>query len=208
MELLWVLQGLGATHLVAVMSPGPSFLVVARTAVGTSRTAAAWTALGMGFGTIVWAVAALAGLKLLFASVPALYTLLKIAGAAYLIYLAIMLWRHASDPFDAGHGAATPLNQTRGGAIRRGFLTQMSNPKPAIFFGSIFITLVPPDAGPLFYALIVPLVFVNEAGWYLAVAMALSTRRLQAAYARAKPILDRGAGTLLAGLSARLVLDR
>ncbi|MBB4212646.1 threonine/homoserine/homoserine lactone efflux protein [Rhodothalassium salexigens DSM 2132] len=207
-DLLPVLLGVGLAQAVAVVSPGPSLLVVARTAVGSTRVAAAWTAVGLGLGSVVWGLGALFGLKLLFAAVPWLYTAVKLAGGAYLAWLAIMLWRHARTPLATGHGGATPLGQTRRRAVRRGLFTQLANPKVAVFFGSIFVTLLPPDPPAVFYAVLVPMVFAIECGWYLIVAYALSTDRLQGAYGRLKPTLDRVAGTVLAGLSVKLVLDR
>lgn len=73
MSTILLLAAIGTAHLLAVLSPGPSFLVVARTAMASSRAAGIWAALGMGVGSLIWAVAALFGLNLLFTLVPWLY---------------------------------------------------------------------------------------------------------------------------------------
>src|SRR3954452_22831364 len=77
--------------LLGAMSPGPSFLVVARTAVASSRARGILAALGMGFGGAAFALAALLGLQLLLTAVPALYKALQVLGAAYLLLTAYRL---------------------------------------------------------------------------------------------------------------------
>ncbi len=207
MDFALVILGVSAAHAAAAISPGPSFVVVARTALAQSRTAGAWSAVGMGLGAVIWACAAVFGLKLLFAAAPWLYTVMKIAGAAYLFYIAVMLWRHAEEPL-AMPGSAGAPERARGSALWRGLLTQLSNPKPAVFFGSVFVTLIPADAPALFYAVILPLIFVVETAWYVFVAYAITTRPLRERYRRLKAHIDRGTGAVLAGLGLKLVFDR
>src|SRR3954471_8325601 len=88
---------LGAILLGAI-SPGPSFVLVARTAIAVSRRDALATALGMGIGGLVFASAALLGLHVVLTNVPWAYFTIKIAGATYLLYLAVCLWKGARDP--------------------------------------------------------------------------------------------------------------
>ncbi len=207
MEFVGIIAGVWLVHLAAVISPGPSLVVVARTALAGSRVAGAWTAIGLGIGTFVWASAALFGLKAVFAAVPWLYASMKLAGAAYLFYLAIQLWRHADAPLDvAGTQGGTAL--ARGAALRQGVFTQLSNPKVAVFFGSIFVTLLPADASWGLTLTLLGIVCLNETAWYLFVAYAITTRPLAERYARAKATVDRLTGGVLAGLGLKLVLDR
>lgn len=196
------------SHLLIVMSPGPSFLMVVRTSLSRSRAAAAWTAVGLGVGSLIWAAAALAGLKLVFAAVPWLYTALRVAGALYLLWIAWQLWRHAGDALNetGGPSGAPPEPWWRG--VARGTTTQLSNPKAAVFFGSVFLQLLPPTAGPAMLGAVFAIIAVNEVGWYLLVAGAFSVTRLRRAYLRAKRTLDRAAGLCLAGLGLKLALDR
>src|SRR5919198_550618 len=98
MDLALALATLGAVQLMAVMSPGQSFLFIARTAMTDGRLPALAAALGMGLGSCIWAVAAMLGIGMAVVLQQAAwaYALLKIAGGLYLIYLAIMVWRHAT----------------------------------------------------------------------------------------------------------------
>ena len=91
---------LGAILLGAI-SPGPSFVLVARTAVAVSRLDALATALGMGVGGLIFAGAALLGLMAVLETVPWLYLAIKVLGASYLIYLAMRLWKGANSKLRA-----------------------------------------------------------------------------------------------------------
>src|SRR6201996_9773296 len=84
--------------LIGAMSPGPSFLVVARNAIGLSRRDGLATALGMGIGGVFFSGIALLGLYTLLATVEWLYVGLKVAGGVYLVYLASKIWRGAAKP--------------------------------------------------------------------------------------------------------------
>ncbi|WP_386682395.1 LysE family translocator [Loktanella sp. R86503] len=191
-------------HLAAAISPGPSFVVALRVAAAEGFRVAAALALGFGLGAVLWAGAAMAGLALVFSVLPALFLALKFVGAAFLIYLAVQMWRHAAAPMPAPQADAPPRSALA--AVRFGFLTFASNPKPAIFFGAVFVNLVP-AATPLGWkAAILLAVLLNETLWYLIVARLFSLPRPRAAYARAKAWIDRGFGTLLALLGLKIAL--
>src|SRR5215469_15361031 len=101
MDYIFVLLGLAVVHLLAVASPGPSTVLVIQTAAVGGRRSGLLAAFAMMVGALVWAVAALFGLQALFARFGWLYTAFRIAGGIYLLYLALMLWRHAGDPLPA-----------------------------------------------------------------------------------------------------------
>ncbi|MDZ7713848.1 MAG: LysE family transporter [Rhodovibrio sp.] len=213
METLAALVTLWFVHLLAVISPGPSLLVVARSAIAGSRAQGTRVAFGLGLGTLVWSLAALFGLSVLFALAPWLYTGMKIAGAAFLLYIAFMMWRHAREPIAIDgaladtDGGAPGLAKGPLAAVRLGLLTQLANPKVAVFFGSIFVTLLPADPSPGVQAAVIAIVCVNEVGWYTAVAYAFGVAGLRRGYARAKVWIDRTCGGFLALLGLRLVFE-
>ncbi|MEY1555665.1 LysE family translocator [Yoonia sp. R2331] len=183
-------------HLAAAISPGPSFVVALRVAAAEGFRVAAALALGFGLGAILWATAAMAGIALLFELVPALFAAMKLVGAAFLIFIAVMMWRHANAPMAEPDSAASP--RSAWGAVRFGFLTFATNPKPAIFFGAVFVGLVPAEASLAWKAAIIAAVFANETLWSLAVARVFSLPQARAAYVRAKTWIDRSFGTLIA----------
>ena len=196
--------GIALAHLVAAMSPGPSFVVAVRVAAGTGFRAALAFAFGLGIGAAIWAGAALFGLALIFQIVPALHTGLKIAGGLFLLWIAFQLWRHAKDPLPEVEAGRAPSLVAQ---IGRGIATQLANPKPAVFFGAVFIGLVPPGTSPLWMALILAMILIDETLWYAFVAYAFSRGRARSAYGRAKTWADRVFAGLLGALGARIALS-
>jgi threonine efflux protein len=196
-----VLSIAGAITLGA-MSPGPSFVLVARTSVARSRADGLAMALAMGVGGMLFAVLALAGVHVVLSTVPLLYAALKALGGAYLIYLGCRIWRSAGRPIDFG----SPVESSRR-SFWLGLVTQISNPKTAVVYASVFVSLLPKEM-PLWAMLVLPvLIFCIEAGWYSIVALALSSPAPAAAYLRWKRRIDRAAGTVLGLLGLKLADD-
>ena len=190
-------------HLLAAMSPGPSFVVCIRTAVSEGFGTAVALAVGFGLGAVLWAAAALAGLALLFELVPQLFLALKIVGGAFLLFIAWMMWRHAAQPLPDTTGRPP---RSAWAAVRYGFATFAANPKTAVFFGAIFVGLVPAGTPVPVLAALLAVIFVNETLWYVLVARVFSLPRARAAYARLKAWIDRGFGTLIAGFGLKIAL--
>ena len=192
-------------HLAAAISPGPAVLLAARTGLREGFARGSWLAVGIGLGACIWACAALFGLAILFRVAPALLTALKFAGAAYLIYLAYKMWRHAPEPLDERMSEVVSSRSSLG-LVWQGIATQLANPKPAVFFGTIFLTFVPPHAPIWAYALILLIIFVNDAGWNVIVARIFSLERTRRGYLNLKTTIDRIFGGLLAALGLKLAL--
>ncbi|WP_342075907.1 LysE family transporter [Yoonia sp. SS1-5] len=191
-------------HLVAAMSPGPSFVMSVRTAASDGFGVATALALGFGLGATIWAIAAMAGLAFLFELVPALFTTLKIAGGAFLLFIAAKMWRHADAPLAAPADGATP--RSAGSAIRLGLITFAANPKTAVFFAAVFVGLLPPDIPLVWRIAIIGAVFANETLWYIAVARLFSLPRPRAAYTRFKSMIDRLFGGLIGLFGVKIAL--
>ncbi|WP_421694766.1 LysE family translocator [Aestuariivirga sp.] len=197
---LLTLLSIGVVQLLAVISPGPSFLITARTAVAQSRLDGIKVALGLGTGTVIWATATLFGLITVFHAVPALFVAMKFAGAMFLLYIAYNIFRHAAEPLKVEGGAAL-----RGSPYVKGLLTQISNPKVAVFFGSIFIAMLPAQV-PLWMTLaLIAIVSFNEVWWYSVVALFFASGPVRSFYLGAKVWIDRVTGLFLGALGLRLL---
>jgi threonine/homoserine/homoserine lactone efflux protein len=175
-----------------------------RTAVSDGLATGLGVAAGLGLGAVVWALAALFGLHLLFQLAPALLLGFKLAGAAFLLWIAFQTWRHAREPLPAP-GVAATARGTLGG-IRLGLLTQLANPKPAVFFGAVFVGLVPPGSTAPALALLLLVILVDETLWYSLVARVFSLDRARLAYGRAKAAVDRVFGGLIALFGLKIAL--
>jgi threonine/homoserine/homoserine lactone efflux protein len=201
-----VLLAIAGALAIGAMSPGPSFVLVSRIAVTASRPNGLAAALGMGVGGAIFGVLALAGLSALLRQVEWLHLSLKILGGAYLIYLAIRIWRSAAIPLAVDElGASQKRPAARSFWI--GLATQLSNPKTAIYYASIFAALLPANPTEWLLFALPPTIFLIETGWYAVVALAFSSSGPRAAYLRFKAWVDRVAGAVLGMLGARLLID-
>ncbi|HEY8026682.1 MAG TPA: LysE family transporter [Burkholderiaceae bacterium] len=190
--------------MLGAISPGPSFVIVVRNAISLSRKDGLATALGMGLGGVIFSGVALVGLYQVLASISWLYLGLKIAGGVYLIYLASRIWRGAKQAL-AVDGAASgqPGNPVKSFWV--GLSTQLSNPKTAIYYASIFAALLPQHPPLWCYFVLPPAIFVIEAGWYTVVALSFSSRKPRAWYLKSKTAIDRLAAGAIAILGLRLL---
>lgn len=201
---LSALLGIGFSIAIGAASPGPSFIMVARVAVSASRADALYAALGMGLGGLLFAVLALLGLQSLLLAVPSLYVALKVLGGFYLAYLGWRIWRGAKQPLAQG-AIEQPVDQSGARSFVLALATQMSNPKAAIIYASVFAAFLPETPSLTFSAAVALLVFVIEFGWYAAVALTLSAERPRGVYLRFKTWIDRMAGGVMVLLGVRLV---
>lgn len=115
-----------ATFLLTV-SPGPGVLYVTARTLAQGRAAGFASMLGIESGEVVWLVAAATGVAALLSASAAALGVVRWAGAAYLVYLGVQRWRHAGDP-------VTPDRANLGRTYGQGVITQLLNPKVAVFF--------------------------------------------------------------------------
>lgn len=203
------LAGLLAIWMLAVASPGPAFLVVSQLAAGRSRAAGLGAALGITTMAIVFAALTLWGLGVLVAEIAWLGTGLRIAGAVYLVYLGLVIFHAAASAGGEAAAAEAPLAADFASGLRIGLLTGASNPKAIAFFLSLFAVALPPDLTAGDKGVLLACGFVIELGWYVFVALALSTGALRRAYRAARRPIDRVLGAALLLLGVRLgVTDR
>ena len=203
MDYVVALLGLALVHLLAVASPGPSTVLVIQTAAVAGRRGGLLAALAMMVGALAWATAALFGLQALFARFEWLYLAFRIGGAIYLLYLAAQLWRHARDPLPEIAVDRT-AHMTGWQGFLRALLLQLSNPKIMVFFGSIFLSLLPQNLPVWMDATVLAIVALNEFTWFALLALLFSGGAARAFYRRAKFWLDRFMGGALALLGLRL----
>ncbi|MFI5030972.1 MAG: LysE family translocator [Reyranellales bacterium] len=204
MSALVALLGLAVVHLLAVASPGPSTVLVVQTAAVSGRRGGLMAAFAMMLGAVAWAAAALYGLQALFAQFAWLYRVFQVAGGLFLIYLALMMWRHAHEPLPE---MSTVVRGSDGQIFMRALLLQLSNPKIMVFFGSIFLSVLPQHMPGWMQAVVLALVAFDEFTWFALLALTFSGGKARAFYRRAKFWLDRTMGGALALLGLRLALS-
>lgn len=189
------------------MSPGPSFIFVAKTSISSSRRDGLATALGMGVGCALLVLVAFSGLHTLLVTVPLLYIALKIFGGLYLLYMAVKIFRGANEKLSLGAAGQTE----KVGFIKSfstGMLTQLCNPKTVLVLAGIFAALSPQDIPGYFYWVLPVLGFLIDALWYTFVAYVLSSARPQQIYLRYKKSISRISGGVMAALGIKLILSK
>lgn len=173
--------------LLAVISPGPDFAMVSRNALTLSRRAGLLTALGIGAGVLVHVAYTLLGIGLLIQQSPTAFNLLKLVGAAYLIWLGVkMLRSRKSDaPIPEGTVALSDF-----AALRIGFLTNALNPKTTIFVVSLFMQVVQVDtplATRIAYGLFISVAHVV---WFGCVSLFFGAPEIRRAIIGSRHIVD------------------
>jgi threonine/homoserine/homoserine lactone efflux protein len=146
-----------AAGLALNFTPGPDMLYVAARGASEGRAAGIVSALGIGVGTLVHIALVAGGLAALLAAVPVAYLIVRLGGAAYLIYLGIRALRASPSSTEA----ATELQPASLGAIfRQGVLTNVLNPKVALFFLAFLPQFIDPSRGhPAFQVIVLGLLF-------------------------------------------------
>ena len=194
------------------ITPGPdSLFIMARSATQGWR-AGFVAASGIGTGVWVHILAAALGLSALLATSAAAFTVVKIAGAAYLVWIGIGMLRERAKPGEAQApvGADTPPRRIAYPAIyRQGLLTNVLNPKVALFFLAFVPQFIAHDAPskPLAFIVLGAIFAVNGMLWCLALALftAFASRRLKVGAALGR-WLNRTMGAVFLALGLRLAL--
>jgi threonine/homoserine/homoserine lactone efflux protein len=206
-----LLAFLGIAALV-IVTPGPDTALTIRNTLGGGRSGGVGTALGVAAGQAVWTMAASAGLAaLLVASAPA-FTALRLAGAVFLVWLgAQSLWRALRGEMGATR-AGQPGRVRRLGpmaAFRQGVLSDLGNPKMAVFFTSLLPQFVPGGRASFATLLGLGLLFCGMTLVWLA-AYAVVVARVGHVLRRSglRRLIEAATGLVLLALGARLAFDR
>lgn len=203
------LLAVAVVSLLAAISPGPDFFIVLRNSLSYSRKSGLLTAVGVSLALFVHLTYTLVGLGVLIAESPFLYTLLKYVGVGYLLYLGssglISSYRNST---------ALDLNYSRADnqifsfkALRQGFLTNLLNPKAAIFFISLFSQFIDSNT-PVFVRL--EYAFINWSitlSWFLFLSYLITTKGFIGKIGHFRIYIDRimGGALMLLGLKLLFV---
>jgi threonine efflux protein len=200
--MLTALLTISLLHWVVLVTPGVNFVLLLQLTAGGKRSTALAAVAGITCATFIWALLAVLGVGVIFASHSALRLCMQCLGGLYLCWVAWKLWDSTN---------ATPTAQrlelTHSQAFVRGFITNILNPKAAVFFGSVFLTIFPQNPNLPLIVLSVVMVYVNALVWHAFLALAFSQPRMQSVYARFRTPLNRISATVITGFGGRLVIN-
>ena len=206
MEYLALIGTVALIHILAVMSPGPDFIMAVRNSLTYSRKTGLWTAVGFGMGIAVHITYCLAGLALLISKSILLFNVIKFLGAGYLIYIGFKSIRSKSSHLEIGKQAKkTDISAFR--AVRMGFLTNVLNPKATIFFLSLFTLVISPDTPGTVMGIMSAFMVISTIAWFSLVAIMLTQPRIREIYERFQGFLGKTFGTLLVVLGVKVALS-
>jgi threonine/homoserine/homoserine lactone efflux protein len=167
--------------LMLAVTPGPGVIYIVTRTLGQGRKAGFASIAGIALGDFGNATAASLGLAALLSASAAAYVIVKLAGAAYLIYLGVKaLWARSAAPLAASRIRESPVR-----LFRDGFLVSLLNPKTALFFAALLPQFINPGASPLWQSLVLSCIFV-------AIALCTDTIYMLTASALAPAISRRG----------------
>lgn len=188
-----------ATLSLAILSPGPAIIAATQTAFAQGRERALPYGIGLATGASLWCLFALAGLAVVFRLHPALFTGMKVLGGVYLIWMSWGLWR----------AATLPLPEAADGRFGRSFwggiVLNLSNPKPALFYSALILSVFPDPLSVGRQLGIYAACLTTELFWYVVVVLAMSTTVMRNRYFAARLWIDRAAAVALFGLGLMLI---
>lgn len=208
MDYIPQLLALSGIVLLACASPGPDFVAVTSHAL-SERRSGVFVGLGITCAVALWASLAVFGFGLLIQQFFWLYESIRLAGAAYLIYLGARMLMAALRAQAKGQDdvAQAPCVSPKQ-AWSRGFIVGITNPKTATFFATLFVTLLPVGAPLWVYAAVVAVVVCITATWLCLLASFFSVAIVRTAYARIRRPVDALMGAALVGLGIRMATSR
>jgi RhtB (resistance to homoserine/threonine) family protein len=195
---------------VVIVVPGPDTAVVTKNVLVHGRRAALGTSLGVSAGLLVWTLAAAVGVASLVRASAVAFTVLKLIGALYLVWLGLQALR-AAGRTAAGQQSAQ-LAATRGmgarGGFRQGLLSDLANPKIGVFFTSLLPQFVAPGRPVLLPFLTLGAIFVlMTAVWLVLYCLVAARAALTLQRPRVRAALDRITGIVLIALGLRLAAE-
>jgi RhtB (resistance to homoserine/threonine) family protein len=196
---------------IVIIIPGPDTAVVTKNVLIHGRRAGLGTSLGVSAGLSIWTIAAAIGVASLVRASEVAFTVLKLAGALYLVWLGIQALRAAGRELvqdDPARAASRSALSARGG-FRQGFLSDLANPKIGIFFTSLLPQFVSAGHAVLLPFLVLGAIFVvMTVIWLLAYTLVAARAAQTLMRPRVRAALDRFTGVVLIGLGLRLAVER
>ncbi|MEV6357336.1 LysE family translocator [Streptomyces hydrogenans] len=201
-----LVQFLAAAGVLAVLTmvPGPDMAVVTKRAVAAGWQDGLRTVGGITVGLVIWGVLAVAGLAAVLAASATAYTIVKLAGAAYLVFLGVQALVH-SRRGQAVLPAESPAAAPTGNPWRTGLVSNLFNPKIAVFYTGLLPTLAPSGLSPhVGMALLVLLHATLTALWLGGYVMLLAKARGFFQRAAVRRAMDRVTGVVLIGFGVKV----
>lgn len=206
MEYVSTILTVAFIHFLAVVSPGPDFMMITRNSLVYSRKTGIYSAIGLGLGISVHITYSLIGIGLIIARSILLFSVIKLLGAGYLIFIGYKsLTSKSSDVSQHSQNQKKDISSWQ--AIKIGFLTNVLNPKVTLFFLSVFTLVISPKTPigvKLFMGVEMSLVTMS---WFSLVAYLVSHHFIKSRFHRIQHVAEKVIGVVLIGLGIKVALS-
>lgn len=192
-------------HLLAVMSPGPDFVLVSQNSLMYTRKTGIYTAVGLALGILVHVTYSLIGIGLLISKSILLFSILKFFCAGYLIYIGYKALK-AKPQESTGNIEIKERSLGRVDAVRIGFLTNVLNPKATLFFFALFTQVINPMTPKTVQIVYGLEMSVMTFMWFSLVALILSHKAIKNRFSTISHYLERAFGVILIALGIKVAL--
>ncbi|MFO0780674.1 MAG: LysE family transporter [Candidatus Gracilibacteria bacterium] len=210
MQHLALLATICGLHTLAVISPGPDFLLALKNSLTYSRRTGIYTAIGFALGIATHLIYCITGLAFLISKSILLFNILKYIGAGYLMYIGIKsIMSKPNQPSITGgtfHGHTKKSDITPFKAIKSGYLTNLLNPKATLFMLSIFTLVIKPETPAFVLIGASAYMIAFTAIWFSLVAVFFSHLKIQNTYHKFESVINKTFGGLLMLLGIKLAL--
>jgi len=206
MEYIPAILTVALVHLLAVISPGPDFIMIARNSLIYSRRTGIFTAIGLGLGILIHVIYSLVGIGLLISQSIILFNIVKFLGAAYLIYIGYKSLTSKTSSLDLS-SQTHKQDISSFEAIKVGFITNVTNPKATLFFLSLFTLVINPNT-PFGVKLIMGVeMSIVTALWFMLVAYLISHHLIKSKLGKVQHTAEKFIGVVLIGLGIKVALS-
>lgn len=184
-------------HLVGLLSPGPDFFFVSRTAAASTRRETTLGILGITIGIVFWLFCSIFGLSALLYAYPSLQGVIMLCGGSYLCYMALQLLkvRHNLSLNDIRE-SSTIIVLNNWQAFRRGLFVNLSNPKVVVYFGSILSLVLGGIDNISDMLVIVVLILAESFAYFYGVSLIFSHPKIKGFYMNNSRYFDNFAGVI------------
>lgn len=205
MQNLTLIGTITLVHLLALISPGPDFILAVRNSLAYSRKTGIYTAIGFSLGIAVHIFYSAAGLALIISKSILIFNAIKFLGAGYLIYIGIKSFFSKKSRINVKNeekkNDIRPIQ-----AIKMGFLTNILNPKATLLFLSLFTFIVKPETPAYVLIIASAIMIINTALWFSLVAIFFTQKRVQNIFNKFQGTFNKIFGGLLVALGIKIAL--
>jgi len=207
MDTLFFIGSVALLHFLALISPGPDFFMAVNNSLKYSRKTGIWTAVGFGLGISVHIFYCVIGLAYLISQSIVIFSIIKLLGATYLIYIGYKSFVSKSEEIHLKK-QHKEKDLSIFNAIKSGFLTNVLNPKATLFFLSLFTLMISPETKSYVLWIISLIMVLNTMLWFSLVAIFFTHKKIYSLYSKFQYGINKAFGSILVLIGIKVALTK